>query len=111
MNAFAPALRRQVASASTSRLPSAVARRHASTLPRPYTPPHYSPRQWLSRFLPTEAVPIVSFVACMLGFATYMGAKSVRHNGAELRLVPARLNKDGGESAPWESERAVAGRW
>ncbi|GAA5918443.1 hypothetical protein JCM1841_003971 [Sporobolomyces salmonicolor] len=111
MNAFASALRRpHVAPASARRLLSASARRHASNVPRAFAPPHYSPRQWVQHFLPTEAIPIVSFVTCMLGFATYMSAKSVRHNSGDLRLVPDRY-RDGPSLEPWESERALAGKW
>ncbi|GAA5844725.1 hypothetical protein JCM11251_007359 [Rhodosporidiobolus azoricus] len=106
------ALRNSISSA-TRRLPTTtapIARRQASTVPHPYTPPHYSFKERLHKFVPVESYPLLAFVVCMSTFGLTRLYKSVVAIPDELRLVPDRY-KGGNKVEPWEDPRALAGKW
>ncbi|KPV78254.1 uncharacterized protein RHOBADRAFT_40803 [Rhodotorula graminis WP1] len=123
MSAFRPSFRvlaaqrlGQSTSSTAAQAASPAARRQASsaaaTMPHSWTPPHYSFRERISRFVPTEAWPLITAVGAMSLYAAYHAVHAFDRPAGELRLTPARYaaaastNKE-----PWEDERALAGRW
>lgn len=64
----------------------------------------------MSKFTPTEVYPLLAAVATVSAFAVANIYWAFQRPEGELRLVPNRLKK-GHEVAPWEDERALAGKW
>ncbi|GAA5897293.1 hypothetical protein JCM6882_001850 [Rhodosporidiobolus microsporus] len=91
------------------RLPS-TARGYATAAgPKPYTPPQYTVKERLQRFVPTEAFPLLAFWVIMptFGIVTFIFARN-RVPG-ELRL--SRSTNQAEETKPWEDPKALAGKW
>ncbi|GEM06274.1 hypothetical protein Rt10032_c01g0291 [Rhodotorula toruloides] len=113
MSAFALAIR-QLAAVSRRRVstPLTVGRRQASTtVPHHFEAPHYSFKEKLIRFVPTESYPLIAFVACMSTYAIYAGFRAIGAVPGELRLAPSHLKKQEKRGEPWEDPRALAGKW
>ncbi|GAA6032005.1 hypothetical protein JCM8097_003384 [Rhodosporidiobolus ruineniae] len=100
---------RTAAAATTRRL----ATRQASTLPHhphSFHPPHYSLKERMEKFIPHESYPLIAFVIFMSSFGIYSGVHAINAVPGDLRLTPKRLQK-AQEEKPWESERALSGKW
>ncbi|GAA5838474.1 hypothetical protein JCM9279_003254 [Rhodotorula babjevae] len=121
MSAFRPSLRLLAAqrfgqtttSTAAAQAAAPAARRQASsaaTMPHSWAPPQYSLKERLTRFVPTEAWPLISAVTAMSAYAVYHAVHAFDRPAGELRLTPARYATKG-DKAPWEDERALQGRW
>ncbi|GAA5859625.1 hypothetical protein JCM8547_006168 [Rhodosporidiobolus lusitaniae] len=90
---------------------SPLLRRHASTVPRSYTPPQYTFKQRLEKFTPVEAYPLIALCIGMSSFGTIWGLKALFASvPGELRMAHSRLGEKE-DVKPWEDERALAGKW
>ncbi|GAA5897437.1 hypothetical protein JCM6882_001886 [Rhodosporidiobolus microsporus] len=87
-----------------------AARRQASTIPHSYSPPHYTFKERLHKFVPVESYPLLAFVVCMSTFGITRLVHSINAVPDELRLIPDRYKGDD-DVKPWEDPRALAGKW
>jgi len=65
--------------------------------------------QWMKKFVPVEAYPLIFLASSMTCFGLYHGYTRLVHVPGELRLLPERYQAEGKE--PWEEERAKQGIW
>ncbi|BGP52721.1 hypothetical protein JCM8202_004354 [Rhodotorula sphaerocarpa] len=119
MSALAPVLRQATSTTlrrSAPRVAQPVARRFASstpehaTYPHHWEPPHYSLKEKISKFTPTEVYPLLAAVATVSAFAVANIYWAFQRPEGELRLVPGRMNKKQ-PIQPWEDPRALEGKW
>ncbi|GAA5885498.1 hypothetical protein JCM16303_002228 [Sporobolomyces ruberrimus] len=108
-------LRTRALSSTSKRFASTQSTISHATNPLHHNPPHYTPIQWVRKFVPIEAVPLIFLATSMSCYGLYHGYTRIVHVPGELRLLPKRFDDESlrGEEGkePWEMERAKQGVW
>ncbi|GAA5923363.1 uncharacterized protein JCM15063_003624 [Sporobolomyces koalae] len=69
----------------------------------------YTPVQWIKKFVPIEAYPLILLASSMCTYGVYHLYSRIVHVPGELRLWPRRYTDS--EPEPWEQDRAQNGVW